>query len=94
MDHIFEIPDKNNKIIYLPKERWRHIRTEHPYIINPDEIKKVLINPDKITESDRDETVRWYYLYNKNKKRYLKVSVKYLNNHGFVITAHFTTKIQ
>ena len=94
MDYIFEVIDKSGRKIHLSKERWSHIRIEHPEILEPEEIEKVLLNPIKIMESDRDETVGWYYLYNKNKRYYLKVSVKYLNGEGYVITAHYTTKIQ
>ena len=94
MDKIFEIVDKTGRKIYLSKERWKHIATEHPEITNMEEIKQVLAAPTKILPSDRDPNVRWYFLYKKERKRYLKVSVKYLNNGGYIITAHYTTKIQ
>lgn len=67
---------------------------EHPEITEPEELEQVLIAPNKILPSDYDSKVRWYYLYNKQRKRYLKVSVKYLNSTGYIITAHYTTKIQ
>lgn len=94
MTNIFEITDKTGRKIRLSKERWSHIRIEHPRIINYEQIEKVLMNPDKITKSDRDPEVCWYYIYNKERRRYLKVSVKYLNGEGYVITAHYTTKIE
>ena len=94
MSFIFEIVDKSRRKIRLPKERWKHIRIEHPEITEPEEIEQVLTNPIKILPSDRDPKVGWYYTYKKQKKRYLKVSVKYLNGGGYVITAHYTTKIQ
>lgn len=94
MDYILEIFDKSQRKIHLSEERWKHIRKEHPKIVDVEQIKKVLIHPDKIIQSDRDPNVCWYYLFNKIKKRYLKVSVKYLNGTGYVITAHYTTKIQ
>ncbi len=94
MEIIFEITDKSGRKIHLSKERWSHIRMEHPEITEPEEIKQILITPIKILESDRDPNVRWYYIYKKERKRYLKVSVKYLNGEGYVITAHYTTKIQ
>ena len=90
---IFEVQDKTGRKIRLPKDRWNHIRIEHPEIIEPEEIEQALINPIKILTSDRDPNVGWYYLYKKQRKRYLKVSVKYLNGEGYVITAHYTTKI-
>ena len=94
MNYVFEVKDKIGRKIHLSKERWKHIRIEHPEIIEPEEIKRVLIDSNKLLKSNRDPNVRWYYFYNKKRKRYLKVSVKYLNGEGFVITAHYTTKIQ
>lgn len=93
-EYIFEIQDKTGRKIRLTKRQWTHIRTEHPHIVNPQEVEKVIIAPDKILSSDRDQNVRWYFWYNKERKRYLKVSVKYLNGEGYVITAHYTAKIQ
>ena len=75
MDEIFHVLDKRNRKIHLSKERQNHIVKEHPEIANPEEIKQVLLAPTKILPSDRDDTVRWYFLYKKLKKRYLKVSV-------------------
>lgn len=94
MNYVFEVTDKNRRKIHLSKERWKHIRIEHSEIIKPEEIEKVIISPDKIISSDRDPNVNWYFLYNKQRKRYLKVSVKYLNGEGYIITSHYTTKIQ
>ena len=94
MDYVFEITDKSGRRIHLSKERWNeHIRPLHPGIREPEELIKVLESPDKVLESDRDESVRWYFLYSKQKKKYLKVSIKYLNGEGHVITAHYTRKI-
>ncbi len=94
MDYIFEITDKSGRKIHLSKERWNeHIRFFHPEIIEPEELIDVLKNPNKILESDRDESVRWYFLFNKQKRKFLKVSVKYLNGDGYIITAYYTSKI-
>lgn len=30
----FELKDKNNRVIYLTKERWLHISKEHPEVSN------------------------------------------------------------
>jgi len=95
MSHIFEIIDKSGRKIHLSKERWgKHIRLIHPEIREPEEIEKVLKSPEIINPSDRDESVRWYYKYNKQRKEYFKVAVKYLNGTGYVITAHHTKKIE
>ena len=58
MDFIFEITDKTGRKIHLSKERWNHISQEHPEIREPEEIEKILINPEIIIQSDRDESVR------------------------------------
>ncbi len=93
-NYVFEISDKSGRLIHLSKERWNeHIRLIHPDIREPEELIKVIENPEKILESDRDEYVKWYFSYNKDKRKYLKVSVKYLNGEGYVITAHYTKKI-
>lgn len=93
--YVFEIIDRSGRKIHLSKERWGgHIKLIHPEIKEPEEIEEVLKNPDVIISSDRDEKVRWYYKYNKQRRRYFKVSVKYLNGKGYVITAHYTRKIE
>lgn len=94
MVRVFQIDDKTGRKIHLSKERWTHIRTEHPEIMEPEELEQVLTDPIKIIPSDRDSAVGWYFAYRKQRKRYLKVSVKYLNGEGYIITAHYTTKIQ
>ena len=95
MIHIFEVTDKSGRKIRLPKERWKHIQEEHSRINDPEELKHTLINPLKITPSKYDpETVRYYYRYNKNLKRYLFVAVKYLNGDGFVVTSFYRRNIE
>jgi len=94
MLNVFEIIDKTGRKIHLSKERWRHIRMEHPEIVNSEDIEDAIRIPVKIISSDRDQNVGWYFKYNKIRRRYLKVAVKYLNGGGYVITAHYTTKIQ
>ena len=94
MDNIFEVVDKTGRKISLSKERWKHITIEHPEISNYNDLINVIENPDKVLESDRDSKVRWYYSYNKKRKLYFKVSVKYLNGEGYVITAHYISKIE
>lgn len=61
MENIFNIKDKNGKVIYLSKERWSHITSPtspHAYMTNYlEEIKETLIKPIKIIGS----------VYNSNK---------------------------
>ena len=94
---IFEIVDKTRRRIHLSSERWSHIRKRHPEVDDVELIKETLERPDKITEFSFDEYVRYYYRYYKNIKsqnRYLQIVVKYLNDHGFIITAQFKSRIK
>ena len=85
---IFEITDKTGRKIYLSNERWKHINL-HSYMASKlEDIKNTLIIPNKF-----DDTIKNYYTYYKNKKRYLLVWVKYLNGKGYVTTAFITRKI-
>ena len=59
-------------------------------------IKLVLQNPETIRFNENDESVRFFYKEFKEmplSERYFLVSVKYLNNHGFIITSFYTNKI-
>ena len=91
---LFQIVDKFFKKIYLTKERWRHISQEHPDIKNIEELEETLKNPVAVTVSDHDPDVKWFYRFIKKERLYILVSVKYLNDEGFIITAHYTKKIK
>ena len=65
---------------------------EHSEVNDLTEIEDALIKPDILHESDYDENVSWYFKYNKKRKEYLMVSVKYLNGTGYIITAYYTSK--
>ena len=97
MNHILEITDKSNRKIHLSKERWGHIRKRHPEVEDIEIIEQTLKNPDKITANFTDETINRYYKYFKDRKpprKYLLISVKYLNGEGFVTTAFFDKHIK
>ncbi len=69
---------------------WHHIVKRHPEIASHKEkIIENLEKPDKVTDSLKDDKTKYYYKNKKEKARYLQVVVKYLNNHGFVLTAYF-----
>lgn len=59
-----------------------------------DEIKNALIEPDVIVPHKFDEIKVNYYLYLKNKRRYILVAVKYLNGEGLVAKAFVTRNIR
>ena len=94
---IFEVVDKTGRKIRLTKRQYSHLLKKHPYMNKyMEEIKETIQNPDKITFSNVDKDVRYYYKDFKSKdmyKRYLLVSVKYLNGEGYIITSFFTNKI-
>ncbi len=95
MNNIFEIKDKTGRSIHLSKERWSHICNEHPSLCSKiEEIKSTLFKPLIIKQSKYDENVKFYYNFIKEKKRYLLVSVKYLNGSGFVVTSFYTKKLE
>ena len=95
MEKVFETKDKKGRMIYLPKERWKHIIREHPLLTNKvEEIEKTIINPSFIKQSSYDENVKFCYTYDKKKEQYLLVAVKYLNSEGFIITSFYVKNIK
>ena len=88
---IFEVEDKSGRKIHLSDERWKHLNQEHPEVAPYlEELKETLKNPVKVTAYELDENIRYYYKYFKEREsqaKYLLAIVKYLNEHGFIITA-------
>ena len=97
MEKIFEIKDKTGRVIYLTKERWKHITSPispHSYMTNYlEEIKETLLNPNRIVGSIYEDNKVIYYKYYKNKEKFLKAIVKYLNGTGYVITSYFVKEM-
>lgn len=96
MPDIFEIIDKKSRKVRLTRERWEHIRTEHPNVENHEEIIDTLQKPDKIIGDERED-VEYFFKYFKHKKwksKFLKVVVKYINGGGSILSAHFTRNIK
>ena len=82
------------KTIKFPKERYLHIIIRHPEMEGKEsEIIKTLANADFVQESVYDKNVLLYYR-SINKKEYIVVVVKLLNNHGFIITAYIANIIK
>ena len=90
---LFEVIDKRGKRIRLTESGLSHIKRDHPDV-DIDEIRLTLEMPTKITTSEYDENVKWYYRFNKNLREYLLVAVKYLNGDAFIITSYYTKKIK
>ncbi len=98
MDYIFEIKDKSGRLIRLTKDRWAHIKSDHPEMVAElENIKSAVTSPEFIKNSEYDENVRFYYRYYKDRKshaKYLLTAIKHLNGDGFVITAFYTNKVK
>lgn len=94
MEIIFVVNDKSGRRIHLSNERWTHINQEHPEVASYlEDIKDAVTNPIRFVPSDAD--VNYYYKYFKQRQsQYLLVIVKYLNKHGFIITAYFVRNIR
>lgn len=75
---IIESEDKSGRTIYLTRERFDHI-LKHPEMGDKlEQIKDTLLHPDKITRASHDLDIHYYYKFDKKRKEYLFVSVKYL----------------
>lgn len=62
MNIIFEIIDKNGKIIRLTNKQHSHLMDEHPYMHKYiEEIKETLQKPDKITSYSLKQEVKYSY---------------------------------
>ncbi len=82
--------DVSKRIICLTQERWIHIQKHSEMAGKMEKIKEALIKPTIVHQASRDSSVRYYYKHDKEQKKYLFVSVKYLNHHGFIITSFYT----
>lgn len=89
MDFIFEVDDKNGKKIRLTQRQYSHMLRRHSYMYGYiEEIKETIMKPDKLIFSNFKG---YYYKGYKNLKspnRFIVVVVRYLNNHGFVLTSY------
>jgi len=96
MNFVFEVTDKTGRKIHLSKERLKHIQ-RHPHMQDSIEnLKLTLTNPTATRYDEIDEKIVYFYKEFKemnSSERYLLVSVKYLNEEGFIITSFFTNKI-
>jgi hypothetical protein len=89
------IKTKNNVLIRLTKERWRHITARHPEIDGQKEdIIKTISEPDMILEGDLGEliAVRHYEKTPLTTKYLMVVYKETSGTDGFVVTAYYTAK--
>ncbi len=96
MENLFEIIDKTGKKIRLTKKQFKHVICHKGMENYIEEIKETLKSPIKIVSHEIGELYDYYRYYKnrKNESKYLQVVVKYLNGHGFIITAYFVKNMQ
>ncbi|MDP4039013.1 MAG: PBECR2 nuclease fold domain-containing protein [Candidatus Pacearchaeota archaeon] len=95
MLNIFEVIDKTGRKIRLTQEQLVHILRHKGMEQHLEDIKQILINPQKVILRSDGETADYYlyFKYRKSPSKYLQVTVKYLNGDGFIITAYFVKDI-
>ena len=94
--NVFEIIDKSKRRIRLTKKQWTHIITKHSYMVNYlADVEETIKNPVKIVPHDFGNLFDYYRYYKnrKNKLKFLKAVVKYLNGEGFILSSYFVTHI-
>lgn len=84
--------DKSGRIIRLTEERIKHIY-KHPEMQNKlDLVEKTITNSDYVEEDLYRRKILYYYRYIKEEKKYVMVTVKLTNSHGYILTAYLTEK--
>src|SRR3989338_8978211 len=81
MTHIFEIIDKNSRLIYLTLERLKHIQ-KHSHMYDPIELIKITLQrPTTVRYEEYEDNLYFYREFREinQYKRYLLVVVNYLN---------------
>ena len=89
MQILFTVRTADGRTIRLTVRQWKHIAYRHPEITDIRELEEALQFP---TVRRTDGEIVRYYRYDKDNQRYLLVTVKLLNHHGFIITAYRTRK--
>lgn len=85
--------EPSGRSIRLTKAQWQHIVAEHPDMNNLDLIRRAIEEPDFVVPTKYDaQGVVWHYVYNKSRRQFVFVAIKYLNGEGFVITAYYLRK--
>ena len=82
--------------VELTEERWQHIVTEHPEVLeHREKFLTVLSDPDYVKQSKRDEQVILYYRCFAEilGGKYLLVAVKKGLGRSFVLTGYVTRSV-
>ena len=91
---LFEVIDVFGKKVRTSKSYWDKIfLLKHKEVKTTQiEVKTSVNNPDEVRRSLQDPFISLFY--KKIKKHFLVVVVKYLNNHGFIVTVYQTSKLK
>ena len=89
---LFEVKDIFGKLVRTSKVYWDNIfLIKHKELsIDIDQVIETIKNPDEVRVSIQDKYI--FLFYKKLEENHLVVVVKYLNNHGFVVTIYQTSK--
>ena len=86
---MFEVVCRMGFKVKCTRERYLHIITRHPEILEMEkELKEALEDPDFVKASTYDKSVLLFY--KSAGKEYIVVVAKNLGKEGFVITAYIT----
>ena len=91
---IFEEKDVFGRFIRTTKNYWQKIfLIKHKELkVSKTQVIEVIKKPDEVRKSVQDPFI--YLFYKKIGKKNLVVVIKYLNNHGFVVTIYETSKVK
>lgn len=91
---LFEVKDVFGKLIRTTNTYWKKIfLVKHKELnIEKKKVIETIENPDEVRVSIQDKYI--FLFYKKLEKNHLVVVVKYLNNHGFVVTIYQTSKLK
>ncbi|NCN99316.1 hypothetical protein COU62_02200 [Candidatus Pacearchaeota archaeon CG10_big_fil_rev_8_21_14_0_10_35_219] len=95
---IFEVRDKNGKLIRLTTKQHLHIMKKHPYMHKYlEEVKETLQKPDKITSFSLNPDIYYFYKGYKHlekSNKFVLVIAKYLNGEGYIISTYLEKNIR
>lgn len=94
MEEYFKVTSKLGKTIRTSLTYWQKIVTiKHPVMSGRErEVKRTLVDPEIVKESQRDRSVCLYY--RRFRKLYVCVVVRHENHRGFIISTYPVDKVK
>jgi len=95
MAWVFAVKDVTGRRIHLSAERWAHISRKHPDVVPYlEEIPQILrCSLQRREVSSRKVYYAAYFKHRPFPEKFLVVIGKYLNDHGFILTAYFALRL-